>query len=58
MMHAHHQQTQQVDVPSLTDLAEAELFKYVAAPCEPRASDPLTWWHDNMARFPLLNAVT
>jgi len=54
-VHAHHQQTQQADVPS--DLAEVELSKYVAAPCQPRASDPLTWWHDNMARFPLLSAA-
>ena len=38
--------------PSVTDLAEVELAKFVAAPCQPRASDPLTWWHDNMARFP------
>jgi len=53
MKNAHHQRKQQADVPSLTDLAEVELSKYVAAPCQPRASNPLTWWHDNMARFPL-----
>ena len=40
---------------SLTDLAEVELSKYVAGPCQPRASDPLTWWHDSMAKFPLLS---
>ena len=43
--------------PSVTDLAEVELAKFVAAPGQPRASDPLTWWHDNMARFPLLSAA-
>jgi len=52
MKHAHHQQTQQAGVSSLTDLAKVELSKYMAAPCQPRASDLLTWWHDNMARFP------
>jgi len=57
MKHAYHQQTQQADVPSLTDLAEVELSKYVAVPRQLRASDPLTWWHDNMARFPLLSAA-
>ena len=37
-MHAHHQQMQQADIPSLTDLAEDELAKYVAAQCQPRLS--------------------
>jgi len=54
MKHAHQQQMQQSNVPSLTDLAEVDL--YMAAPCQPRVSDPLTWWHDNMARFSLLSA--
>ena len=53
-VHAHHQETQQSDVPSLTDAVETELAKFLAAPCQPRASDPLTWWRDNRARFPLL----
>jgi len=57
MKHAHHQQMQQADVPSLTDLAEVELSKYVPASCQPRASDPLTWWHDNMARFSILGVA-
>jgi len=56
-VHADYQQTQQADVLSFTDLAEVELAKYVAAPCQQRASDPLTWWHDNAARFPLLSAA-
>ena len=56
-MHAHHQQTQQANIPSLPDLALVELSKYVAAPCQLTASDPLTWWHDNMPRFPLLSAT-
>jgi len=56
--HAHHQQTQQADVSSLTDLTEVKLSKYEAAPCQPRVSDPLTWWHDNMAMFPLLSVVS
>lgn len=55
--HAQDQQSQQSDVLSLTDLAEAELAKYMAAPCQPRASDPLTWWRDNAARFPLLSVA-
>jgi len=54
-VHAHHQQRQQANVPSLTDEVETELAKYLAAPCQRRASDPLTWWSDNMARFPLLS---
>jgi len=41
--------------PILTDEIETELAKSLAAPCQPRASDPLTWWHDNTARFPLLS---
>ena len=54
-VHAHHQQRQQASVPSLIDEVETELVKYLAAPCQPRASDPLTWWRDNTARFPLLS---
>ena len=48
-------QRQQANVPSLTDEVETELAKYLAAPCQPRASDPLTWWSDNMAWFFLLS---
>jgi len=48
-------QRQQANVPSLTDEVETELAKYLAAPCQPRVSDPLTWWSDNMAWFFLLS---
>jgi len=54
-VHAQHQQRQQANVPSLTDELETELAKYLAAPCQPRASDPFTWQRDNTARFPLLS---
>jgi len=57
-LHAQHQQRQQANVPSLTDEIETELAKYLAAPCQPRASDPLTWWRDNTARFALLSDAT
>jgi len=50
-MHTHRQHRQQANVPSLTDEVETELAKYLAAPCQLRASDPLTWWRDNTARF-------
>jgi len=50
-----HQHQQQANVPSLTDEVETELAKYLAAPCQPRVSDPLTWWRDNTATFLLLS---
>jgi len=50
-VHTHRQHRQQANVPSLTDEVETELAKYLAAPCQLRASDPLTWWRDNTARF-------
>jgi len=48
MKHAHHQQTQQANVPSLTDLDNVELSKYVAARRQIHSPGGMTTW----PRFP------